>query len=308
MFIQPKLLKEENTMEKYPMGFKAFGHGHVKSMSTVKLEFQLPTFSQSHWVTTEFHVVDESPHGMILRRNFQSHQKIVIDWMSLCFVWDGITSPMSKKHLQNTCLVLEEEMLSLVDVLYTPTPIWKLVPLGLQEDQRKQIYNLLLPYQTTLFSGKPGNAQVKPHVPLLKPDAIPCYNRYYKTLESQREVTKRELDRLLNLGIIHQAESSQWGSLCFTVPKKTGDLWLVVDYHWLNCQKIRRPFPLLRIQEILNRLDKKVYFSQLDLNMGYYVIPIAQEQQHLYTFITEWGTYTFQYLPFGDDKALNVFQ
>lgn len=48
--------------------------------------------------------------------------------------------------------------------------------------------------------------------------------------------------------------------------------------------------------------------SKLDLNMGYFIILIQEEYQHIYAFVTPWEKYTYTRLPFGDAEASDVFQ
>lgn len=42
--------------------------------------------------------------------------------------------------------------------------------------------------------------------------------------------------------------------------------------------------------------------------MGYFVIPIAEEAQDIYAFVTLWGKFTYKRLAFGDSEAPDVFQ
>lgn len=69
-FIQPRLLKSKNNIEENLVKFKSFGYRQVKSMGTITLEFQLPSFSWSHWVTAKFYVINESLYRMILGHDF----------------------------------------------------------------------------------------------------------------------------------------------------------------------------------------------------------------------------------------------
>ena len=49
-------------------------------------------------------------------------------------------------------------------------------------------------------------------------------------------------------------------------------------------------------------------FSKLDANCGFWQIPLAKESQHFTTFITPFGQYCFQKLPFGSSSAPEHFQ
>ena len=49
-------------------------------------------------------------------------------------------------------------------------------------------------------------------------------------------------------------------------------------------------------------------FSKLDANSGFWQIPLAQESRPLMTFITPFGRYWFNKLPFGISSAPELFQ
>ena len=49
-------------------------------------------------------------------------------------------------------------------------------------------------------------------------------------------------------------------------------------------------------------------FSKLDANMGLWQIPLAEESAKYTTFITPFGRYHFQRLPFGINSAPEHFQ
>ena len=49
-------------------------------------------------------------------------------------------------------------------------------------------------------------------------------------------------------------------------------------------------------------------FSKLDANSGFWQIPVAKESRPLTTFITPFGRYYFNKLPFGISSAPELFQ
>jgi hypothetical protein len=60
------------------------------------------------------------------------------------------------------------------------------------------------------------------------------------------------------------------------VPKKDSSLRLYMDYRGLNAITKKNRHPLLLISEMLNRLERTIVFSALDLKDAYYRIPIKR--------------------------------
>ena len=71
---------------------------------------------------------------------------------------------------------------------------------------------------------------------------------------------------------VHQ---SQYGTPVFIIPKKEGTARFTTDYRRLNHQLVRKPYPLPRIGETMQKLEGFQYATSLDLNMGYYTIMLS---------------------------------
>ena len=70
---------------------------------------------------------------------------------------------------------------------------------------------------------------------------------------------RKEIDRLFSIGALRRlnhANDSEWGAATFCQPKKTGDIRVLTDFRELNKRLKRKPFPLPRIQESLQKLEK----------------------------------------------------
>ena len=76
-----------------------------------------------------------------------------------------------------------------------------------------------------------------------------------------REIVKDELHKLLNVGFIYPISDSQWVSPLVIVPKNNGKWKVCVYYRELNKATLKYHFPLLLIEQILDTLVEKKYFS-----------------------------------------------
>ena len=122
-----------------------------------------------------------------------------------------------------------------------------------------------------------------------------------------REKVEDEIKRLINLNIIRPSKSTTV-SRAFPVLKKDGGIRLVVDYRALNnhTMKVANPFP--KMKDILAELKRKKYFTTIDLNMGYYQVPMSSESIELIAFSVHKGVFEFLRMPFGLCNTPRTFQ
>eukprot|EP00253_Pinus_taeda_P028167 PITA_28167 len=123
-----------------------------------------------------------------------------------------------------------------------------------------------------------------------------------------REIVKVELQKLLNLNFIYPISDSPWVSPLVIVPKKNGKWRVCIDYRELNKATLKDHFPLPFIDQVLDTLAGKKYFSFLDGFSGYNQIQVAPEDQDKTTFTCPWGTFSYRALPFWLCNAPATFQ
>lgn len=123
------------------------------------------------------------------------------------------------------------------------------------------------------------------------------------------EPLRKELNRMEKLGVISKVEEPlSWCSPCLVVPKKNGDIRLCIDYTRLN-EAVRRAYhPLPVTEEVLSKLGNAKVFTKLDANSGYWQMELDPTCRHLTCFITPFGRYICNRLPFGINLAPEVFQ
>ena len=80
------------------------------------------------------------------------------------------------------------------------------------------------------------------------------------------------------------------------------------DFRKVNGQIVRKPYSLPRIADTLQQLEGFKYASAIDLNMGYYTIPLAECSKDITTIVTEFGKFRYKALPMGMNISADVFQ
>jgi len=108
-----------------------------------------------------------------------------------------------------------------------------------------------------------------------------------------REILKEELQKLLNVNFIYPISDSRWVSPLVIVPKNNGKWRVCIHYRELNKATLKAHFPLPFIDQVLDTLPGKKYFSLLDGFSGYNQIQVALEDQDKTTFTFPWGTFAY---------------
>nr|XP_027090526.1 uncharacterized protein LOC113711567 [Coffea arabica] len=161
---------------------------------------------------------------------------------------------------------------------------------------------------------------------VLEDDAKPVRQAQRRLNPLMMEVVKKEILKLLDVGIIFAISDSPWVSPVQVVPKKagvtveanqTGELVPVrkptgwrqcIDYRRLNAVTKKDHFPLPFIDQMVERLAGRAYYCFLDGFSGYFQIAIAPEDQEKTTFTCPFGTFAYRRMPFGLCNAPATFQ
>ncbi|XP_041424995.1 uncharacterized protein LOC121395491 [Xenopus laevis] len=172
-------------------------------------------------------------------------------------------------------------------------------------NQRTQVMGLLNSYVST-FSGKPGRTSLAIHH-VDTGDNRPIRQMAYRVSLEVKENLQREIEEMIGLGVIVPSHSP-WASPVVLVPKKDGTTRFCVDYRKLNLVTTFDAYPMPRIDELLDQLAGAQYITIMDLSRGYWQIPMSPEAQERSAFITPFGLYEFQTMPFGMKNAPATFQ
>lgn len=111
---------------------------------------------------------------------------------------------------------------------------------------------------------------------------------------------------LLKKGNIRPSKSP-YGASLFFVKDKNKALRGVVDYRALNRITKKNNAPLLRSDEMFDRLGGARLFSKLDLKTGFHQIRVRPEDIEKTAFSTKYGQFEYLVMPMGLCNAPATF-
>ena len=87
------------------------------------------------------------------------------------------------------------------------------------------------------------------------------------------------------------------------VGKKDDGVRLCITYRWLNTVAKPYPFPLPRIDELINKLGLAIHISTLDPERGYYQIIVHKDSVCTTGFVSQNEKWEYVRMPFGLKKC-----
>jgi ribonuclease HI len=119
---------------------------------------------------------------------------------------------------------------------------------------------------------------------------------------------KEEVEKQLKAGFLSTVTYSNWVANIVPVPKKDGKVRMCVDYRDLNRASPKDNFPLPHIDTLVDNTATNAVFSFMDGISGYNQIKMAEEDKSKTAFVTHWGTFVYDVMPFGLKNAGATYQ
>jgi hypothetical protein len=154
-----------------------------------------------------------------------------IEWDDAAIPWHSMESTIDDAYLidennqPNSCIK------RILDASYKPADLKEIVSSAthLNEKERKSLYALLVQYKD-LFDGKLGTWNCAPSSIKLKPGSEPYHARPFPVPRIHELTLKKELDRLVQVGVLKRINCSQWGAPTFIIAKKDGTVRFMSDF------------------------------------------------------------------------------
>ena len=122
------------------------------------------------------------------------------------------------------------------------------------------------------------------------------------------EAVKSEVTKLKQAGAIKEVFYPQWLANTVVVKKKTGKWRVCMDFTDLNRACPKDPFPMPRIDQLVDATVGHPRMSFLDAFQRYHQIPLATDDQEKIAFVTLLGNYHYKVMRFGLKNAGSTYQ
>nr|CAE02825.1 OSJNBa0043A12.30 [Oryza sativa Japonica Group] len=150
--------------------------------------------------------------------------------------------------------------------------------------------------------------EVIEHRLAVRPGVRPVRQKVRRQAPERQAFIREEVARLLEAGFIREVIHPEWLANPVVVPKANGKLRMCIDYTDLNKACPKDPYPLPRIDQIVDSTAGCDLLCFLDAYSGYQQIRMAREDEEKTAFITPIGTYCYTTMPFGLKNAGPTFQ
>ena len=137
-------------------------------------------------------------------------------------------------------------------------------------------------------------------------DDKPVQKKYASIPRPLYGEVKGYIEDLLNHKFVKPSKSP-YLSPCVCVRKRDGTLRLCIDYRALNQKTVQDRHPLPRIQDALDNLGGKFWFSTLDQGKAYHQGFVSKESQQLNSFHYSLGRISVGAYTFWFDKCTSCF-
>ena len=168
-----------------------------------------------------------------------------------------------------------------------------------------------------------GCCDVIQHEIKIKPSAVPCFRRPYRVSPEVEKEVDKQLQTLLEQGVIEKVDYPQWSNPLLTVLKgvkksqrhlnlQPSGLRIVVDYRHLNASSYRTHHRIIlpTARELIDTIGKvkPKFFCSIDLLKGYWQMVIDESSRDCTAFAWRNSFYRYYRLPMGLANASWSFQ
>lgn len=136
----------------------------------------------------------------------------------------------------------------------------------------------------------------------------PKKQRPRRKAQEHAEAVRAEVQRLKEAGAVREIFFPEWLANTVVVKKKSSKWRVCVDFTDLNRACPNDPFPMPKIDQLVDATYGHPRMSFLDAFQGYHQIALAGEDQEKTAFISPDANYHYTVMPFGLKNAGATYQ
>jgi hypothetical protein len=141
----------------------------------------------------------------------------------------------------------------------------------------------------------------------INPDARPVSQKPHRQSVERQNFIRKEVRKLLDASFIEEVHHPVWLTNPVIVPKANEKFRMCIDYTSLNKACPKDPYPLPRIDQIVDSTSGCDLLSFLDAYSGFHQIHMSREDRKHTAFVTVDGLYCYVVMPYGLKNALPTF-
>jgi hypothetical protein len=149
--------------------------------------------------------------------------------------------------------------------------------------------------------------EVIEHCLKINPDARSVSQKPGRQSVERQDFIQKEVQKLLDAGFIEEVHHPIWLANPVIIPKANGKLRMCIDYTSLNKACPKDPYPLPRIDQIVDSTSECDLLSFLDAYSGFHQIQMSWEDRKHTAFVTVDGLYCYVVMSYSLKNALPTF-
>ena len=139
-------------------------------------------------------------------------------------------------------------------------------------------------------------------------EVIPQKQPPQHSSKEHAKAVRVEANKLKQVGVIKEIFYSELLANIMVIKKKNGKWRVCVDFTDLNKMCLKDPFPVPRIDQLVDATVGHPQMSFLDAFQGYHQIPLALADQEKTAFRASTGNYHYRVMPFSLKNAGSTYQ
>jgi len=240
----------------------------------------MPEFSASKIINQRFHVDNEEEdmnvgYDMVIGQDLMVKLGLITNYKRKVLIWDEVSVPMrsvyhtDSKPTFSRAEIIKQIMTQTAEQITTQEATERIVRIlnrkykkadldqvaagaeELDEHQQKKLLSLLKDFEDLFDGSTLGKWNTDPIDIETKPDHKPSSARYYPVPKVSKAAFKKELERLVEIGVLAPMQQSEYGTAVFIIPKKEGTVRFLTDYRQINQGIVCKPYPIPRISKTL---------------------------------------------------------